>query len=280
MPSTVHALSLPSGSLDVTVDEQGGGQGRPFLLLHGGAGPQTVTPFAGLLAERRPARVFTPLHPGFSGTVRPDWLSDVPLLARAYARLLDTLDLTGVTVVGNSVGGWIAAELALLGSERVGGVILVNAVGIDVPGHPVADAFSLTPAELSRLAFHDPAKHAVDFAALPEAARTAMAANRAALEVYSGPHAMADPTLRERLAEVTHPTLVAWGESDRVVDSAYGRAYAAAIPGAAFELLPRTGHMPQIETPEQLLTTVWDFAEAHTPSGPNRRPAHHGHTPA
>ncbi|KOU19040.1 alpha/beta hydrolase [Streptomyces sp. WM6372] len=266
MTATNHTLSLPCGAVDLTVDVADGerdGRSRPFLLLHGGGGPQTVAPFAGLLAEQRPARVFTPLHPGFGGTVRPEWLADVPTLARVYAQLLDELGLTDVTVVGNSIGGWIAAELALLGSDRISSVILVNAVGIDVPGHPVADAFSLTPAELSRLAFHDPAKFAVDVAALPEAARTAMAAHRAALEVYSGPHAMADPTLRERLAEVAHPTLVAWGESDQVVDGAYGRAYAAAIPRARFTLLHGTGHMPQIETPEQLLPVVWDFAHTH-----------------
>ncbi|WP_369247957.1 alpha/beta fold hydrolase [Streptomyces sp. R41] len=266
MPSTVHALSLPSGELDVTVDDRG--QGHPFLVLHGGGGPQTVAPFAGLLAAQRPARVLTPVHPGFGGTARPGWLTDVATLAQAYVQLLDELGLTDVTVLGNSIGGWIAAEIALLGSDRISGVVLVNAAGIKVPGHPIADTFSLTPAELSRLAFHDPAKFAVDPTTLPEAARAVMAANRAALEVYSGPYVMEDPTLRERLAKVTHPALVAWGESDEVCDAEYGRAYAAAIPEARFELLPDTGHMPQIETPEQLLTVVWDFADSHATNRP------------
>lgn len=266
MTTTVHTLSLPSGDLDVSVDDQG--EGHPFLLLHGGGGPQTVAPFAGLLAEQRHARVVTPVHPGFGGTARPDWLTDVPTLARAYAQLLDDLGLTDVTVVGNSIGGWITAELALLGSDRISSVVLVNAAGILVPGHPIADTFSITPAELSRLAFHDPAKFAVDPATLPEAARAVMAANRAALQVYSGPYVMEDPTLRERLAKVTHPALVAWGESDEVVDAEYGRAYAAAMPEARFELLPGTGHMPQIETPGQLLTVVWDFATAHATNRP------------
>ncbi|KAA0940212.1 alpha/beta fold hydrolase, partial [Streptomyces apricus] len=144
MTSSTHTLELGPHALDVTVDVQGQ-EGRPFLLLHGGGGPQTVTPFAALLAEQRPARVLTPFHPGFGGTPRPEWLADVPALARVYARLLDALDLRDVTVVGNSIGGWIAAELALLGSERVGGVVLVNAVGLRVPGHPVADTFPLTP---------------------------------------------------------------------------------------------------------------------------------------
>ncbi|MFI1168937.1 alpha/beta fold hydrolase [Streptomyces sp. NPDC020801] len=255
-------LTLDQGTVEVTVDVHGR-QGRPFLLLHGGGGPQTVAPFAGLLAERRPARVIAPVHPGFDGTARPDWLTGVTTLAHLYARLLDALDLRDVAVVGNSIGGWIAAELATEGSDRISSVTLVNAVGIDVPGHPIADTFSLTPIELSRLSFHDPSKFRFDPGALSEAQRAVMAANRAALQVYSGPDAMADPTLTERLAKVAHPTLVAWGASDQVVDAGYGRAYAQAIPGAEFRLLPGTGHMPQAETPEQFLTVLWDFAGTH-----------------
>ena len=262
-----HTLTLDQGTLDVTVDLHGQ-QGHPFLLLHGGGGPQTVTPFAGLLAEQRPARVFTPVHPGFDGTDRPDWLTDVTTLAQIYARLLDALDLRDVAVVGNSIGGWIAAELAALGSDRISSVTLVNAVGIQVPGHPIADTFSLTPVELSRLSFHDPSKFRFDPSALTEAQRTVMAANRATLQVYSGPHAMADPTLTDRLAKVTHPTLVAWGVSDQVVDADYGRAYAQAIPDAEFRLLEGTGHMPQSETPEQLLPVLWDFTDAHATDRP------------
>ncbi|MFI6933838.1 alpha/beta fold hydrolase [Streptomyces sp. NPDC050287] len=270
MTSTVRTitLSLDSGDIDLsfTVDERG--DGHPVLLLHGGGGPQTVTGFAGLLAEQRPARVITPVHPGFGGTARPDWLTDVSTLAQVYVRLLDELGLRGVTVVGNSIGGWIAAEIALLGSDRISGVVLVDAAGIQVPGHPVADPFTLTPAELSALSFHDVEKFRIDPSTFSDEQRAVAAANRAALEVYSGPHAMADPTLRERLAKVTSPALVVWGESDRVVDTEYGRAYAAAVPGAGFEVLPRTGHMPQIESPGQLLPVVWDFAVTHT----SRRP--------
>ncbi|PSM37158.1 alpha/beta hydrolase [Streptomyces dioscori] len=267
MTATTHTLKLDQGTVDVTVDLQGqerGQRGRPFLLLHGGGGPQTVTPFADFLAGQRPARVFTPFHPGFGGTARPEWLTDVPALARVYAQLLEELDLRDVAVVGNSIGGWIAAELAALGSERVSSVTLVNAVGVRVQGHPIADTFPLTPPELARLSFHDLSKFRFDPSALSEEQRAVMGANRAALRVYSGPHDMADPTLTDRLAKIDHPTLVVWGASDQVVDVDYGRAYAQAVPGAEFRLLEGTGHMPQTETPEQLLPLVWDFAESHT----------------
>ena len=93
----------------------------------------------------------------------------------------------------------------------------------------------------------------------PPEALAAMAGNRASIAVYAGT-AMLDPSLRERLAGVTRPTLVVWGESDRIADPAYGRAFADAIPGAQFLLLPNTGHLPQIESPGPLLDAVWTFA--------------------
>ena len=256
---TTHTLTLPgSGRFDVTVDDRG--EGRPFLLLHGGGGPQTVAGFAELLAAKEPARVITPTHPGFGGTPRPDGLAGMAGLAALYRELLDRLGLDGVTVIGNSIGGWIAAELALLGSPRVRATVLVDAVGIEVEGHPVTDIFPLSLDELARLSYHDPASFRIDPAAMTEAQRAGMAANRAALQVYGGPR-MTDPSLRGRLAATACPVLVVWGEADRIADPGYGRAYADAIPGARFELLTETGHLPQLETPEKLLRVVWDFAE-------------------
>ncbi len=259
---TTRTLSLTppgAGPLDVTIDDRG--EGRPVLLLHGGGGPQTVAGFAELLATQGPARVVTPAHPGFGGTPRPDALASMAGLAALYRELLDRLGLHGVTVIGNSIGGWIAAELGLLGSPRIGGIVLVDAVGIEVEGHPVTDIFSLSMDELARLSYHDPAAFRIDPDTMTEAQRAGMAANRAALAVYGGPR-MADPALRGRLAAISVPVLVLWGESDQIVDPGYGRAFAAAIPGARFELLPGTGHLPQLETPVQLMRAVLDFAEA------------------
>jgi pimeloyl-ACP methyl ester carboxylesterase/mannose-6-phosphate isomerase-like protein (cupin superfamily) len=259
MTTTTKNLTVDGiGAVEVTLTDRG--QGRTFLLLHGGAGPQSVTGFADLLAtaDAEHARVIAPVHPGFDGTPRPEALATVPGLAALYVALLDELDLTDVTVVGNSIGGWIAAEMALLGSARVGGVVLVDAVGIEVAGHPVVDFFSLTLDDVARLSYHDPERFRIDPAAMTAAQREVMAGNRAALAVYGG--AMTDPGLRGRLAGIDLPVLVLWGESDRIVDPDFGRAYAAAIPGARFHLLTGTGHVPQIETPRQLLDAIREFA--------------------
>jgi len=257
--STLDFTLAGAGPVGVTVDDRG--EGRPVLLLHGGGGPQTVAGFAELLATKEPARVITPTHPGFGGTPRPDGLADMAGLAALYRELLDRLGLDGVTVIGNSIGGWIAAELALLASPRISGTVLVDAVGIEVEGHPVTDIFPLSLDELARLSYHDPAAFRIDPSAMTEAQQAGMAANRVALQVYGGTR-MTDPSLRGRLAAIAAPTLVIWGDADRIADPGYGRAYAAAIPGARFELLTETGHLPQLETPEQLLRAVWDFTEA------------------
>lgn len=243
--------------MDITRTDTGDGQ--PFLLLHGGGGPMTVAGFAGRLAEH--ARVITPVHPGFAGTDRPPGTDSPAALAAAYVELLDALDLTDVCVIGNSLGGWVAAEIALLGSPRVGSVVLVDAVGIEVPGHPVPDFFALSPAEVAQRSWFDPSR-AVDPTTLPAAVQATLPGNRAALAVYGG--SMQDPTLLPRLSAVAVPTLVVWGEADRIGDVDYGRAYAAAIPGAHFALLPGAGHLPQIETPDPLLALVREFADTIT----------------
>jgi len=79
---------------------------------------------------------------------------------------------------------------------------------------------------------------------------------------------MADTGLSARLSAVRKPTLVVWGDSDRIADAAYGRVFADAIPGAQFQLLSDSGHLPQIETPEALLDVVWAFAESHAVTRP------------
>jgi pimeloyl-ACP methyl ester carboxylesterase len=257
MPSRTYTLSTPSGDVPVTVTESGT-DGRPVLLLHGGAGPDSVTGFGDLLAARFPFRALSPVYPGFAGTARPGWLDSVGQLAGVLRALLEELDLTGVIVVGSSVGGWVAAELALAAPDRVGRLVLIDPAGLDSADHPIADFFSLTPDQLAELSWANPEGHRIDPAAMPEARRAILAGNRAALAAYGG-RLMADPSLAARLGGITAPTLVVWGEADRIVTPAYGKEYAAAIPGAKFTVLPAAGHLPLLETPEAVLALFGDL---------------------
>ncbi len=139
----------------------------------------------------------------------------------------------------------------MLKSPSVRRLVLIDAVGIEVPGHPVTDVTGMSVPEIMKLSFHDPAPFLRDPATLPPDERAALAANQAALAVYAPQ--MTDPTLASRLRELDVPTLVLWGAGDGIVDAEYGRAYADAIDGAQFELLPDTGHMPQMESPDEVL---------------------------
>ncbi len=265
---TTHTITLSTDNqIDITVDEYG--TGHPFLLLHGGAGSQSVTGLAQQLATSDHAHTYVPTHPGFGGTTRPDWLNSVRILAETYVALIEQLDLRDVTVIGSSIGGWIAAEMALQGSSRIRSFILIDAAGITVEGQPVVDIFPLTMDELAKLSYHNPAAFRIDLAAMPDTQKRIMAANRQALAVYGGQPSMTDPTLRKRLGAITTPPLVLWGDSDGIVPPDYGRAYAAAIPTATFQLLSNAGHLPQIETPDQVLTAIRNFVNVPAGKRPN-----------
>jgi len=266
MTTATRTLTVDGlGRVPVTFTEYG--SGRPVLLLHGGAGPFSVTGFAELLSSSEPAGVIVPVHPGFDGTPRPDQLASVASLAAVYAQLLRDLDLDDVCVIGNSIGGWIAAELALAETAaadcRVSSVVVVDAAGLHIAEAPAADFFSLTLDQVFDLSYFNPDAFRIDLATLPDERKAAMAANRAELLAYGG-QATADPGLLGRLPAITIPTLVVWGAADRMIPPEHGRAYASAIPGARFRLIEHAGHLPQLETPAELLAAVIEFAAAHT----------------
>ena len=249
--STLRHATLPDG-LGLAFDDRGGGPA--VLVLHGGGGPLTVARFVEAMSAH--ARVIAPVHPGFAGTPRPDTFDSVEQIAEAYVALLDRLELTDVLVVGFSIGGWIANALALRAGNRLRGLVLVDGAGIEVEGEPCADVFALTPQQLSALSCHDPARYGIDPSALSDAQKAGMAANMKTLAVYGRARDMGDPGLRAQLASVRVPVLVVWGESDRVVTPAYGRAVADSFPGARFELIAQCGHMPQVEQPARLQELV------------------------
>jgi pimeloyl-ACP methyl ester carboxylesterase len=255
---TTREIPFDGGPVPLRFDDEGDGEGRPYLVLHGGAGPDSVAGLGARLAAETPARVVVPTHPGFAGTPRPDHLNSIAGLAELYQGLLEALELTGVTVVGSSIGGWIAAELALLAPERIRGLVLIDAAGITSAAHPATDFFGLTLDEVIDVSFADPDAHRIDVASFTDEQKAVAAGNRAALLTY-GTARMADPGLAARLAGIVVPTLVVWGEADRMLTPGYGREYAAAIPGATFRLLPAAGHLPQLETPDELLAVLHRF---------------------
>ncbi|GAA4159888.1 alpha/beta hydrolase [Gryllotalpicola daejeonensis] len=234
-------------------------QTRTILVLHGGGGPATVAPIAAHFAGA--AEVLAPTLPGWNGTPRPDSLDSARALAAHFLEQLTDAGLHDVVVIGNSLGGWIAAEMAIADTDgRVGGIALIDVVGIEVEHHPIRDISGLTPQQLAQYSFHDPSKLVVP-PPTPEGLAI-VRGNQAALAAVAGTPYMHDPALRDRLSSVHVPTLVVWGESDRVVTPDYGRAFAAAIPGARFELVGEAGHLPQLENPGALFAALDAFVAA------------------
>ena len=230
-----HSAPCPvSLTVPVTCTDQGAG--RPVLLLHGGAGPFSVAGFAELLSSSEPARVITPVHPGFDGTPRPD-AAGQHRVARRCLRAAAARSRPDRRLRDRQLDRRLDRSGARAGGER----------GAGPPGQlascswtpPAWWSTTLPPPTSSRSpwtrlltsATSIPDAFRIDPAALPDERRAAMAANRETLLVYGG--AMADPGLLGRLPAVSIPTLVVWGAADRMFPSEHGRAYASAIPGAA-----------------------------------------------
>lgn len=255
---TTRTVDVRPG-LPLTIAE--GGAGRVALVLHGGGGPATVQGLVAHLAQRM--HVIAPIHPGWMGTERPAWFTGVDDLALAYLHLLKDAGHRDVLVVGSSIGGWIACEMAVRDDgELISGLVLVNAGGIAVEGEPIRDVFALDPRGLTELSFHDPNRFFVDPATLPEAQQAGRRANAATLRIIAGDPYMHDPKLRRRLGRVQVPALVVWGASDRVITPAYGRALAAAMPSARFELIAEAGHLPHLEQPRATFEAIDAFLAA------------------
>ncbi len=264
---TTRTIGLRHG-LRVTVQEFGENRdGTGVLVLHGGAGPRSVAGFAAGLSQH--AHVVVPTHPGFDGTDRPDDLDTVADLASSYLDMLDELGLHGVMVVGSSVGGWIAAEMALRDTgSRISALVLLGSTGITPePPLEIANPAVLGPVRTGELAFHNPDLRP-DPTALGDEQKAVMAANQRTLAVYAGDPFCHDPKLRSRLHRVTVPVLVLAGEQDGIVPLEYGRALADSFPRATFRPVPEAGHFPHIEQPGAVFAAIGDFVGTEvTPDG-------------
>jgi pimeloyl-ACP methyl ester carboxylesterase len=234
------------------------GNGQNVVVLHGGGGPGTLASLTAHLAEH--AHVITPTHPGWDGTPRPESISTIASLADAYVHYINEHHLKDVVLIGSSLGGWLGAEIALRdNAHRVVRLVIVDGVGVDIPGYPITNITGFTPQQLAKVAFHDPAKFGAG-APPPTPERIAMMrANAAATVLFSSDTYGYDPTLLDRLKGIHIPTLVLWGESDHVVTKEYGRAYAAAIPGVQFEIVAQAGHLPWIEQPTETFRLLDQF---------------------
>ena len=237
-----------------------GGSGEPLLYLHSAGGEVVWLPFFEQLSQHY--TVYVPGHPGFSRSEGLDQIDSIEDLVFHYTDLMDQVGLDQPYVVGLSLGGWLAAELATRYANRIKKLALINPVGLRVPGSPMADIFAANPQETRQLIFHDPdselAKTFIPDEPSQEVLENALRAREATARVGWNPY-LSNPKLRGRLYRITVPTVIVWGESDRLVPVEHGRAYHDGIAGSQLIMLSECGHTPPFEKPQETAQLLGEF---------------------
>ncbi|MDQ0315039.1 alpha/beta fold hydrolase [Amorphus orientalis] len=235
------------------------GEGAPLLFLHGAGGAGAWLPFMDELAERYD--VIVPEHPGFGGSETPEWLDNVGDLAYFYLDLIDHFGLDGVHLVGTSIGGWIAAEMATRSCASLKTLTLVAPAGIHVPGVKRGDMFTWSPEQLTSNLFHNQDIARTVPPPADEEALMVVLKNRLTTAKLGWSPRMHNPDLKKWLHRISVPTLIVWGTEDKLLPAEYGPAYRDLIPGAALEVFPECGHLPHVEKANEFTSKVVRFIE-------------------
>ncbi|HEY1410522.1 MAG TPA: alpha/beta hydrolase [Rhodopila sp.] len=246
----------------VSLEIEEKGQGRPILFLHPGEGLQPNRPWLDKLAENH--RVIAPHHPGFGGSVLPDWVGTVDDLAYLYLDLAASLKLENAILAGNCFGGWVAAEMAVRNTGNFAGLLLAAPLGIKVGGvldRDITDMHAISRTEFMRRAWADPEKGVIDYTKLADPDLAGIARGRETLAVFGWKPYMHNPRLKRWLHRIDIPTHLIWGEQDGIVSTAYGEAWKAEIPDATMETMPNTGHYPHWEHPASFAARVKSFTD-------------------
>ena len=234
-----------------------GGAGDPLVILHGATGASWL-PFMQKLSQH--FDVIAPEHPGFGESDMPDWLDTIHDLAYFYLDLLDELKLDNVNLAGLSFGGWVAAELAVRSTERLASLTLAGAAGLHVPGVEQMDPFLCTDEQRLRDFFYDQdkAKEVIARALRPELEDVTLK-NRTTVAKLTWQPRSHDPHLHKWLHRIDVPTLLVWGDHDRMFPKEHALAYQRLIPNAKVVIVPDCGHVPQIEKPDAFVAAIETF---------------------
>ena len=213
------------------------GSGDPLLFLHG---PGTISGFEFALGWADRFQVLVPYHPGFGESADDTRVREIHDYVLHYLELLDQLGLARVNLVGHSVGGWLAARFAIEHGPRVRRLVLVSPMGLRVPDHPTVDLFRVPPERASGIE------------AVVSQYREETSLARVMWERNY------DLTLERWLHRANMPTLLVWGEADRVVPVEQAQVWARSLPDARVEVLPGAGHLVLQQEP-RATQAVKDF---------------------
>lgn len=233
-----------------------GGSGDPVLFLHGAGGVPGWIPSFEKIADSHDLLV--PDHPGFGQSDQPDWLDDMNDMALFYLDFLKEQGLENVHLAGQSLGGWIALEMAVRSTHRIRSLTLVGAAGIRIKGKPIADIFMMDPEEMTRSLFVDQSfADRILNANLTEEQQDIQIRNRVTTARLGWQPRLFNPSLRKWMHRVDVPTHIIWGDQDKIVDPAYGPEFQSLITGSELTVIKDAGHLPHIETADA-------FADAFT----------------
>lgn len=266
MPHRIETVTVAGAAIRLfRGGPEDGGEG-PVVFLHGAGGHTGWMAFLDELAGR--FAVFAPEHPGFGQSDDPPWLDEIADLAYFHLDLLQALGLERVHLIGTSLGGWVAAEMAVRSTVRLASLTLVGAVGITTGGstangETIADTFRMKDDENLRRYYADPeraARRSADLArALADPAIMAVVAkNRATVTRLAYRPRFHNPGLAKWLHRIDVPTLLIWGESDRIVLPVFGEAYRALIPDSRLVVLQGAGHAPFDERKDAFLAAFYE----------------------
>jgi pimeloyl-ACP methyl ester carboxylesterase len=233
-----------------------GGKGRPLLYLHGASGAPVILPFMEKLAER--FDVLVPEHPGYGQSEEPEWLENIHDVAYFYLDFIKQLDLKEVCLVGTSMGGWMAMEIAVRDTSRLAEVILVSPAGIAAPGVRVADIFLMAPEEVVRNIYHDPsiAEKLLAAPMTPEAIDIGLKNRHTTARLAWEPR-FHDPHLPKWLHRIDVPMKIVWGDQDRIIPVGFAKEFARLLPKAQMHIIKGAGHLPQVEKVDEFVSLIF-----------------------
>jgi pimeloyl-ACP methyl ester carboxylesterase len=234
------------------------GKGKSVVVLHHETGTLDRLPFYDGLASQY--EVLVPHHPGFSRSQRPDWMRSVRDIAVAYRGVLSSLGIADATLVGLGFGGWIAAEMAGMAPADLSRLVLVGAMGIKPPQGDILDLAITGYMDYARAGFHDQKAFDRVYGAEPSADQLEMwdICREMSFRIAWKPY-MYSQTLPHLLGAVKVPTLIVWGDDDKVVPMSAAKSYAKALPNARLEIVKSCGHCVDMEQPDTLAKLVTDF---------------------
>ena len=259
-----HTVETQRGT-HVRVLEGGSTEASPVVFLHGLAGLLDDTSFLDLLAAEH--HVFAPELPGFGESRGEALLEDMLDFTLHGWDVVESLGLGGrrPSLVGHSMGGMIAAEMACLAPTGINGLVLVDPFGLWLDESPIPDVFALLPYEFGEYLFHQPERAAALLAgatdvADPESLRQFFVDNARRLGT-AGKILFPIPNRRlsKRLYRLSTDTLVVWAEHDRLIPPVYASRWQAMLPRSHAVRLADAGHMVPYEQPGPLAEAVLAF---------------------